>query len=704
TNNGDITGTGVVHYQSDDPQVVAPGNYPTLVLDNPGGLVLNGEVFVETELVLAEGALVIGEHNLVLGPDAYVTELKAPVTWIDATGSGMVVKEFSEPGSFTFPVGNFGVTPAYTPVELVIGTGIFYEGWVGVRLAAEKHPDNTRGPNALNRYWVVESGGITDLTYSAIFNYVDTDVDGDDALIDGVKSNDGTPPPVWWRLSRCVAVDNYFEATDQSSFSVFTGVEYYKPPVAVITSPADGANVYETPFTIEGTASDEDDDLDDIYYRLNGGDWLLASGTASWSKSVDLKLWENVLEVKAADVQDLESEIVKHTFNLSIQNLEIPAGWSYISGFLNPNDPDVVNIMQALTQENLLQVMLGADGIYAPAPFNINTLGTWDVHQGYKVKLNGTGELTIGGDAPESNSVEFPAGLHIIPVLTNTPVALTDVFTDPENQIMYMLDIYSNQVYWPQGGINTLSQLQPGVGYLTNFAAVATANYPPLDDYYFPADNDRPSAPAPGPWDCIRTADVHLISVEQEAVLQLDNVDYIGAFDASNNCIGYLQVDARSGNFLLTIYGDDPYTTAKDGALAGEAMILRGYNGSTGEEYLLAPTYSLAYPNYDGAYVSNGLSGIESLKQSATGIVDQSLEAGLAIYPNPAKDQVFIELNNSEYSSIRMVLTNAAGYEVMVKEIDQLRTRIDVSGMTSGVYVVKIESGNEIVYRKLVIH
>ncbi|MCF8365825.1 MAG: hypothetical protein K9H16_08590, partial [Bacteroidales bacterium] len=272
TNNGEITGTGTVHYESTSPQVVAPGWYPNLVLDNPGGLILSDSVYVETELVLSQGSLVLGDKNLVLGSNCIITETKAPGTWIDATGTGMVIKLFDKVGTFEFPVGNFGSTPVYSPVTVEIISATFEDAQISVRLKPEVHPDNNTGPdfpNYLTRYWVVEAGGLSDVEYNIRFDYSESDVVGTEADIEGAKFivADG----LWKHFPHVNSDEHYFEALSQSSFSGFTGVQENRIPEIFISYPSDGLSVYDTPTTVTGTAYDIDGDLREVYLRVNEG-------------------------------------------------------------------------------------------------------------------------------------------------------------------------------------------------------------------------------------------------------------------------------------------------------------------------------------------------------------------------------------------------------------------------------------------------
>ena len=707
-NNGTITGNGTVHYESTEPQIVAPGTYPNLVLDNPGGLVLEGEVFVEDELVLSLGALIIGENNLILGPNAVIVETKAPGTWVDATSTGYVIKMYDQLGTFEFPVGNFGTNPVYSPVTVNLKQATFSDGQISVRLKPEAHPDNNTGPdfpNYLNRYWEVEASGLSNVLYDISFWYDESDVTGNEDSIDGgkYKSDEVTH---WLHYNRVDTDDHHFEATDLNTFSVFSGVQGFRAPTLAISSPANHTKVYEYELNLEGTASDKDGDLEEIRVKLNDGIWQTATGTGSWTKTLTLVPGINTIQAKAKDDQDFESGISSIEVLLSVQEINIPQGWSYISSFLDPVDPDVVNMMSDLVGANSLVILSGVNGIYAPPPFSINTLHTWEVNLGYKVKMAMADQLVVRGDALDENTVNFGSGLHLIPVLTNETTPLSQLFDSPSTDILYMLDIYNNFVYWPNGQIYTLTELAPGKGYLVNLVNPVTLSYPELSGFSF--DGIYPQPPAPGPWACTRNSNFHLISLSAKAVKDLPNADYIGAFDSQGNCVGYAALEKTGENILLTVYGDEPITAENDGLMEGELLRFRSFSLGDNAEKELTATFNPTFPNADGLFYINGLSGISGFKESSTGLGENNLAASVEIYPNPAKEVVTLTLTGFQTLSglekgLTATLLTAEGKLVKTFSITSPTTQLDVSDLQTGIYLMKIASENQIVIKRLVI-
>jgi len=701
-NNGTITGSGVIHYNGNSPQEIIPGTFSQIELDNPSGADLLGGLDIDTKLILTNGVITIGDFDLSLAAAAVVDENVA-VSWVNATGNGLFKKAFAAAEPFNFPVGNAGVSPAYSPVELNLTSGIFNSAWVGVNLKNQIHPDNTRGPNALNRYWVLHSGGLSNFTYDANFYYVDGDVTGTDTEIDGARL-ESAPPPVWRRLGPANAAGNYIEATGQTEFSAFTGVEYFKPPSVTIVNPADGSSVYDYPLQVTGTASDADMDLTDVYVSLNGGPWESATGTYNWTKDVNLVIGTNSIRVRAKDIQDLDSPIVEHHVILSIQIIPLIPGWSAISAFLTPNDPLLELVMQDVGIPGNLTIMLGGLGIYWPA-HNSNTIGNWNVYEGYKVKHTVADQLIIRGDKVNNKNVLYTAGFHYIAVLSNELSPISQIFTDPENDVKYLFDLTSGKVYWPEGGItDDLLELVPGRGYLSFFNNDVSIDFPDYDGLKSSIIN-APLAEFSGPWEYDRTGNVHLVSIDNDAAAALKDVSHIGAFDTNGQCIGSAELNHSKGNFLLTLFGDDETTTEKDGALEDEDILFKAYDPVKNLEFEITPVFSEAFPNITSNYNSNGMSGIISFKESSTGVaINNGQNNSIELFPNPATDQVMLICPDySDKNDIDAKIVNNNGRLMKQISITQKETKIDVSSLPTGVYIVKISGSNNVVYKKLIV-
>jgi hypothetical protein len=480
----------------------------------------------------------------------------------------------------------------------------------------------------------------------------------------------------------------------------------FHAPEVVITSPVHGDILYFNPVLITGTASDLDNDLAYVEIRINGGPWLLAEGLETWQLEVELLPCDNLIEARATDVEFFESDIDQINVTMNIQIIPVITGWQYISSFLTPLNTNL-NVMNQYNDpiDNLF-IMVDASGKIFSPPLNTNTIGNWNPYKGYKVKMNTAGTWTIHGNPVETGSVALPSGFSIFPVLTNYEVPIASVLTNPLTDVLIIFEIQTNNIYWPGGDLFTLTSLKPGYGYLGNFKNPVTVTYPEVICGLQDSKTTYETVANDGPWPITRTANVHLVSIANAAVSELNNADYIGAFDADGNCIGYASIDRNDGNYLLTIYGDDQMTSEKDGASENEIITFAAYDNFGRTQVVLHATFDDLMPQNNGLFASNGLSKILSFKESATGIIgEENIAEMVSIYPNPARDEITISYPlNGTNSTVNAVFTNTAGKQVMTKKLNSSKTKVDVSNLASGIYMVTLQNNDNVVVKRLIIN
>ncbi len=482
------------------------------------------------------------------------------------------------------------------------------------------------------------------------------------------------------------------------------GLTIYRPPTVQILSPSEGDSFYDYDIVVDGSADDPDGDLTEVYVNLNNGGWELAAGLNNWTKNVTLVVGDNLIQAQSVDAQGLLSEIAQVNVFAGIQIIPIAQGWSAISSFLEPLDPAVDVMMQDVNIPDKLAIMLSSVGIYWPA-YNSNTIGLWNTLEGYKVKYLTDVVLTVRGNKLADNSAVFGAGFHIIPVLSNVPSPIVQIFTDPLNDVNYLFDMASGQIFWPGGGLFDLVELTPGRGYLANFDAEVTIDFPDFSTLKSGAISNAPVTRMNGPWEISHTGNVHVISINNAAATELKEVTHLGAFDANGFCVGYTEVNHTGNNYLLTLFGDDETTSAKDGALEEEQLTFIAYNPARNLEYEITPVFSEKMPDVSGDFKTNGMSMIIGFKESSTGIAG-STGNGLQVemFPNPARDMVTLICPDcTADAQFEAEFVNAGGKLAKKIELTGKSTIIDLDGLNRGVYFVKITSQSGTVIKKLVI-
>jgi hypothetical protein len=86
------------------------------------------------------------------------------------------------------------------------------------------------------------------------------------------------------------------------------------------------------------------------------------------------------------------------------------------------------------------------------------------------------------------------------------------------------------------------------------------------------------------------------------------------------------------------------------------------------------------------------------------GIADMNHIAKAVIFPNPVDASLFVTLTNSTAKHTKINIRNAAGAQVLEKETEYngKPLEIDMSGLSSGLYLIEITSGNELYRQKFI--
>ncbi|MDD4553844.1 MAG: T9SS type A sorting domain-containing protein [Bacteroidales bacterium] len=215
-------GTGTVVLSGTVSQTISGQNvFGNLTVNNANGITLNGDTRVNSTFNLTNGLVHLGSNDLLLGSLATVAGTPSASNMVVATGSGQLQKEFpagSAPATFTFPVGSAGATPDYSPVTLNFVSGTFAAGNnAGVNLVDAQYPGTL--VNYLNRYWNITQTGISNFSCVASFQYVPSDVTGDETDMYCFRVD----PIPFTAFNKANSTAHTLEAHGLTAFSTFTG-------------------------------------------------------------------------------------------------------------------------------------------------------------------------------------------------------------------------------------------------------------------------------------------------------------------------------------------------------------------------------------------------------------------------------------------------------------------------------------------------
>jgi hypothetical protein len=158
---------------------------------------------------------------------------------------------------------------------------------------------------------------------------------------------------------------------------------------------------------------------------------------------------------------------------LDMQQIELPQGWSGLSSYIGPETNNLESMFQEIIGD--LVILQNASGVFWPEQ-NINTLGTWDPHEGYQIKMAGATDLTISGSIESNKTLQLTEGWNLIPVLSECAVNVSELFSGKD--VLIVKEAAGLNVYWPGFGINTLGLLQPGKSYFALMGTGESIEFP----------------------------------------------------------------------------------------------------------------------------------------------------------------------------------------------------------------------------------
>jgi hypothetical protein len=388
----------------------------------------------------------------------------------------------------------------------------------------------------------------------------------------------------------------------------------------------------------------------------------------------------------------------------------LPAGWSGISSWVDPDDALVENIFDPVVGDMvILQNPVGQ--VYWPA-IPINSIVNWNPHHGYIIKMNQASVLLFEGPPEGDLTVDLPNGWWIHPVLAPNNVASNALYGPLGGDLIIVKEVAGARIYWPAQGITTLNFVEPGKGYQILVTAESELDFTGL--------GGNPTLPLASnielnqyenltPWNnVIFTGASHTIAIEStawEGIPDMTVGDYLGAFTQNGQCAGMLIYTGDGTNVALTAFGDD-FTTSSmtEGFVAEEYMSFKLFRPMTGEEFTLEATFDQTLPNTD-IFAIDGLSKITDFTTVATSIDDLYSLNDVEIYPNPANDRVTINcIGNISKDAMLNIYSIEEGKLVKEERLNNNTIELDISNLAQGVYFVKVTDGDYVIVKKLIKH
>ena len=148
------------------------------------------------------------------------------------------------------------------------------------------------------------------------------------------------------------------------------------------------------------------------------------------------------------------------------QNLNLSAGWSMFSTYINTVNSDFESIVSPISEEiTIAKNYLGS--AYLPE-WGFNGIGNIHLAHGYQIKAKSDCSFSVNGSYlyPQLNPLNLLSGWNIISYLRLDSAPTNLVFSDLNDQNMLVIVKDANgAAYLPSWGFNGIGDLTPGKGY-----------------------------------------------------------------------------------------------------------------------------------------------------------------------------------------------------------------------------------------------
>lgn len=382
-----------------------------------------------------------------------------------------------------------------------------------------------------------------------------------------------------------------------------------------------------------------------------------------------------------------------------VQHISLSPGWNTISGYVIPDNPSLPSVFSSIVS-SILIVKNNAGQAYIPA-FGINTIGSWDFRQGYKVKTNGATTLSLGcTPANPSTPISLNSGWSMIAYLRSTPLNTATAMASLGNTLLIVKN-NSGQTYIPAFGINTIGNMLPGQGYQLKLSSGGTLIYPAPRI----ADNpDWEQSPVPQYFDVSLNTGSNATIIFPPGALDASVApkDEIAVLTGDGRVAGAAVAESKA--FALTVWGDDLTTPDRvEGMLENESFRFVHWSAQTGLVMPLALTFS------DGPdrYFPNGIS--IAVQQKTTQIGTPPADVWIKCFPNPAAGIVFIEIFLPQSAaSAALSVYDYTGRKVKSIKAAELQQGLnllenDMAEYAQGQYVIELSTEMQVKREKFVL-
>ncbi|MEA3446731.1 MAG: T9SS type A sorting domain-containing protein, partial [Bacteroidota bacterium] len=371
------------------------------------------------------------------------------------------------------------------------------------------------------------------------------------------------------------------------------------------------------------------------------------------------------------------------------QDILLEYNWSNFSTYIEPFEPDIEDVFLDIIS-NVNVVKDGSGNIYWPQ-YGVNNIGSIEIGQGYKIKMDITQVLSITGIAisPEEIEIPLPLNWSILGYLRQTPASIEYLLYSIVQNIQVVKN-GSGVIYWPQYGVNNIGNMISGDGYDIKMNFVDTLVY----------SANFTNVPLSSSKSSVTTSKQELIKITDKNMtlgIPLSSWDILPEYGDEINVYSETGLIIGSAPFVrentaITIWGNDELSHEKDGLVDNENFTIR-IESAKGKNVILNVEYWI---EGDQTYSDNGISIIGKIMTNNTIQSDFTLSQNT---PNPFNTNTKIEFSIPNPQYVNISIYNELG-ELVAEPVNREFSNgthiieFDGSGFSAGMYYYTLKAGD----------
>lgn len=273
-----------------------------------------------------------------------------------------------------------------------------------------------------------------------------------------------------------------------------------------------------------------------------------------------------------------KSQLMSHIIDFfgirppDVQTIALIPGWNLISTYIHPQIQAMDSLMSDITS-HIVIVKDGLGDFYVPQ-VSINTLGNINYRYGYQIFASDSCFLSFIGQKinPQSDTIAISSGWNMFSYLRSSAMSVQSALTSISSSILIVKDGLGN-FYVPSYNLNSIGNLQPGLGYQIFASSTGSLIYPANSSGRLALPEEiTPKADKLIPR-FSRTGNSATLLIKTSP--NFDGSE-IGILSGEGELIGSSKI--QNGSAAINIWGDDNNTDYKDGAAESEKLSAEIYN------------------------------------------------------------------------------------------------------------------------------